>query len=206
MRGISMDQACLPKRPLLAPPLALWLINCFFPVASCTMTHEGYGLAYQQGFRRTVCLVRSLGGSWANAEDVAQAAWLRGWEQRHQLRDERKIVSWVNAIAVNEHRRVSQDDARYQTMPELCGETEIDLAAIDAARILMLCRPRDRVLFEQQMDGLTNEEIAGRQGVSTTAIRVRLLRARRAARLHIETRGFELRSMARSQESAATSA
>jgi DNA-directed RNA polymerase specialized sigma24 family protein len=193
-----------PRRPLLAPPLVLWLINCYLPVASSTMTHEGYGLAYQQGFRRTVCLVRSLGASWANAEDVAQAAWVRGWEQRHQLRDEGKVVSWVNAIAVNEHRRASQDDARYQSLPELCGEAEIDLAAIDAARILMLCRPRDRILLEQQMGGFTTKEIAGRQGVSTTAIRVRLVRARRAARLHIETRGFELRNMAQSQESAAT--
>jgi DNA-directed RNA polymerase specialized sigma24 family protein len=171
-----------------------------------TMTQEGYGQAYQQGFGKTVRFVCSRGASWANAEDVAQAAWLRGWEQRHQLRDEGKIVSWVNAIAANEHRRASQHDARYQTLPELCGQGGIDVAAMDAAKILMLCRPRDRILFEQQMGGLTTEEIAGKQGVSTTAIRIRLMRARRDIRSSIESRGFELRNMAPNQESAATAA
>ncbi len=91
-------------------------------------------------------------------EDVAQAAWLRGWERLHQLRDEGKIVNWVNAIAANKHRRGSQQDARYQTLPKLCGQGGIDVAAIDAARILTLCRPQDRILFERQMGGLTTEQ------------------------------------------------
>jgi len=55
----------------------------------------------------------------------------------------------------------------------------IDLAAIDAARILTLCRPRDRIILEQRMVGLTTEEMAGKQVVSPAAVRIRLLRARR---------------------------
>jgi DNA-directed RNA polymerase specialized sigma24 family protein len=170
------------------------------------MTQERYGQAYQQGFGRTVRFLCSRGASRANAEDVAQAAWLRGWERLHQLRDEGKIVNWVNAIAANKHRRGSQQDARYQTLPELCGQGGIDVAAIDAARILTLCRPQDRILFERQMGGLTTEEIAGEQGVSATAIRIRLMRARHDIRSCIEIRGFELRNMARNQESTATAA
>jgi len=150
------------------------------------MTQEGYGQAFQSGFGKTVRLLRSRGASPDKAEDAAQAAWLRGWERLHQLRDENMVVSWVNTIAINVHRRTSQHEARYESLPELCGQAGIDLAAIDAARILTLCRPRDRIILEQRMVGLTTEEMAGKQGVSPAAVRIRLLRARRAARACVE--------------------
>lgn len=157
------------------------------------MTRETFGQAYQQGFRRTVRFLRSRGASAHSAEDVAQAAWLRGWERLHQLRDERTIVSWVNAIAVNVHRYTIHHEARYQALPDLHSSTGIEPARIDAARILTLCRPRDRDLFEQQMRGLTTDEIAAQQGVSTTAIRIRIMRARRAARASLEGRALRNR-------------
>jgi DNA-directed RNA polymerase specialized sigma24 family protein len=67
-------------------------------------------------------------------------------------------------------------------MPELYSRMRIDMAAIDVARILRFCRPRERQLLELQMQGATTEEIARDSGVTETAIRIRLMRARRAAR------------------------
>ena len=168
------------------------------------MTSEGYGKAFQTGFGRTVGFLRSRGASPDNAEDAAQAAWLRGWERLHQLSDETMILSWVNTIAINVHRRTIQYEARYEALPELCGQGGIDLVAIDAARILTLCRPRDRIVLEQQMGGLTTAEMAAKQGVSPTAVRIRLSRARRAARACVEARAVELRQPIRSQECAAS--
>ncbi len=130
------------------------------------MTRETYGQAYQTGFKRTVRLLCSRGASTEHAEDVAQAAWTRGWERLHQLRDEGMIVSWVNAIAINVHRHTIHREDRYQALPELCGQAGIDLAPIDAARP----RRRRPSSLEQQMGGLTTEEIAVQQGDSTTAI------------------------------------
>jgi DNA-directed RNA polymerase specialized sigma24 family protein len=52
---------------------------------------------------------------------------------------------------------------------------EIDLAAIDTARILKCSQPEHQSLFEEQMKGFTPEEIATRRGVSTTAIRGQIL-------------------------------
>jgi RNA polymerase sigma-70 factor, ECF subfamily len=155
------------------------------------MTQEGYGQAYQQGFGRTVRLLRSRGASMDHAEDVAQAAWLRGWQKRDQLRDARLIATWVNAIALNYHRRRSRDEARYQALPnsEPRGHIGIDLAPLDAAKILKFCVPRDRMLFEQELNGLTTMEIARNQGVSATAIRIRLSRARRAIRVRWKAAG-----------------
>jgi DNA-directed RNA polymerase specialized sigma24 family protein len=169
------------------------------------MTQEGYGKAYQQGFVRTVRLLRSRGASMDTAEDVAQAAWLRGWQKLHQLRDDGMVVSWVNGIAINYHRRGSQDEARYQALPELCGHIGIDLAPLDAAKILEFCRPRERMLFEQQLGGLTTKEIAKKQGVSPTAIRIRFVRARRAVRASVEGRASERRESLRIRECAAVS-
>jgi len=157
------------------------------------MTYEGYGQAYQQGFDRTVRLLRSRGVSVDSAEDVAQAAWLQGWRKLDQLRDEGMILNWINTIAINYHRREIRAQARYLTLFDVCGGSGPDSARLDSARILTLCRPRDRMLFEQQLDGLTTKEIAKKQGVTTTAIRIRILRARRAVRASIEDRASERR-------------
>jgi DNA-directed RNA polymerase specialized sigma24 family protein len=152
------------------------------------VTEEGFGQAYQQGFGRTVRLLRSRGASMDKAEDVAQAAWFRGWQKLDQLRDEGMIVTWVNSIAINRHRRESHYEARHQSLPELCGNVGIDSAPLDAAKILKGCRQRDRVLFEQQLTGLTTKEIATKQGVSEAAIRIRISRARRAVRARVGIR------------------
>ncbi len=155
------------------------------------MTQEGYGQAYRQGFIRTVRLLRSRGASMEGAEDVAQAAWLQGWQKLDQLRDPGTIVNWVNAIAINYHRRGMQREARYQPLPDAYGRVEIDLAPLDTAKILNCCRPADRILFEHQLGGLTTEEIATKHRVSATAIRIRLLRARRNVRARLEDRRQE---------------
>lgn len=169
------------------------------------MTREIFGLAYLQGFKRTVLFLRSRGASMDIAEDVAQSAWLQGWQKLDQLRDERMIVSWVNTIALNYHRRRSQRDARYQALPEVPGHFGVDSAPLDATRILDLCSPRDRMLFQQQLGGVTMGEIAEEEGVSVTAIRIRYWRARRAVRACAEARASERLESYRTLECAAVS-
>jgi RNA polymerase sigma-70 factor (ECF subfamily) len=155
------------------------------------MTQEAYGQAYQQGFGKTVRLLRSRGASKHHAEDVAQTAWLQGWKKLDQLRDEGMIASWINAIAANYYRRGSRYEARYHALTELCGQVGVDLAPLDAAKVLNFCSPEDRTLFELQLGGLTTAEIAQKYGVSATAIRIRFLRARRAVRARVEDRALE---------------
>jgi DNA-directed RNA polymerase specialized sigma24 family protein len=85
-----------------------------------------------------------------------------------------------------------RSEPTYQTLPELSTKAGVNLAAIDISRILKVCRPSERVLLEQQMHGVTAEEIAKKQGVSETAIRIRLLRARSAARANLEKRAARI--------------
>lgn len=118
--------------------------------------------------------------------DVAQSAWVKGWERLSQLRNESMVTTWVNAIAMNVHRSVLRRQKPLAAFTDFYTGAELNLAAIDIARILKFCPPRDRALLELQMQGDTAEEIAQKQGATQTAIRIRLLRARRAARSRVE--------------------
>jgi DNA-directed RNA polymerase specialized sigma24 family protein len=156
------------------------------------MTRESYGQAYQRGYDLTIRFLISRGVSRDMARDVAQAAWVKGWERLTQLRHESMVTTWVNAIALNVHRSVLRSEKAYQALPEFYSRAELNLAAIDVKRILKFCAPRDRALLELQMQGDTAEEIARKQGVTETAIRIRLLRARRAARTRAERKPVQV--------------
>jgi RNA polymerase sigma factor (sigma-70 family) len=154
------------------------------------MTSEGFGQAYQKGFKQTVRFLLSRGVQRDFADEAAQAAWVRGWERREQLRNESVVFTWVNSIALNVYRRLIRREMAHASLPDLHEPTvSIHVAAIDVARILEFCRPSDRELLEQQyVNGVTTEEIAREHGVTKTAIRIRLLRARRDARFQVERR------------------
>ncbi len=156
------------------------------------MTRETYGQAYQRGFDLTLRFLRSRGVPWERASEVTQTAWAKGWERLEQLRNDSMVVTWVNTIALNVHSRLLRSEPIWQVLPEpgaMAGGVNlpgVNLAAIDMARILRICCPGDRALLRHQMAGLTPREIARLRGIPESAIRIRLLRARRAARQRLE--------------------
>jgi DNA-directed RNA polymerase specialized sigma24 family protein len=150
------------------------------------MTQEGFGEAYQRGFNATLRFLRSRGVPQESAREVTQAAWAKGWERLEQLRDDDLLFTWVNTIALNAYRRVRRQEDVLHVLPEIGIKPVINLAAIDMARILRICCPGDRALLEQQMTGLTPREIARKRGIPEGAVRIRLMRARRAARLRLD--------------------
>jgi DNA-directed RNA polymerase specialized sigma24 family protein len=153
------------------------------------MTREEYAQAYECGFDLTVRFLLARGAHPADrAKDVAQAAWTKGWERLDQLRNPQLVGTWVNTIALNFYRTYLRREPVFHTLPEIRTEASVNLAAIDVGRILKICRPSDRRLLEQQIRGVTAEEIARRDGITETAVRIRFLRARRAARRHVEMR------------------
>jgi DNA-directed RNA polymerase specialized sigma24 family protein len=158
------------------------------------MTRNAYGQSYQAGFERTVRFLVSIGVQRDDALETAQAAWVRGWERVKQLRDEKLVTTWVNTIALNIYRSGLRQEIRMEPLPELQCGLKSDTDAIDADRVLKFSRPCDRILLEQQMCGATSEEIARSLGVTQTAIRIRLLRARRSARVRLERRAAQLRA------------
>jgi DNA-directed RNA polymerase specialized sigma24 family protein len=150
------------------------------------MTSNIYGQEYQAGFDRTIRFLISKGVRSDDAQEVAQAAWARGWECLSQLRDDNLVLTWVNTIALNIYRRALQSEHKRRPLPKLFSGLTVDFAAKDIASVLKSCQLRERRLLEQQMHGATTKEIAEDNGVTETTIRIRLMRARRAVRARVE--------------------
>ena len=145
------------------------------------MKRDEFASAFESGFGATRRFLLAQGAQIEEAEEIAQAAWARGWEHREQLRDPGLIGFWVNSIARNLLR------ARFRrplTTPldDLQPHYSMNLAAIDLRRLLAGCPQRDRALVEQSLEGYSAEEIAQTQGITSTGIRVRLLRIRQFLR------------------------
>ena len=157
------------------------------------MTREEYGEAYEEGFRHTVRFLMSRGIQREAAIELAQAAWARGWERRNQLRVASMVCSWVNSIALNLYRSGLR---RTQLDLQDNGVTNIDLAAIDVTHILRSCSPRDQALLLRELYGFTAAEIAHEEKLTQSAVRIRLMRARRAARAQLSrTAHFQTKSV-----------
>ena len=146
------------------------------------MTAEEYGCAYKKTFVRTVRFLVTRGLSWDGAQEAAQAAWVKGWERLAQLRDSTMVTNWVNTIALNMLRTSLRREPFLRELPEVPIPPTVNLEAIDVQRILRFCKENDRLVLERRyLDGHDVREIARAQGCSDTAMRLRLLRARRAA-------------------------
>jgi RNA polymerase sigma factor (sigma-70 family) len=145
------------------------------------MTTEEYGSAYQKGYVVTMRFLVTRGLSWDGARETAQAAWVRGWEERGQLRDSKTVMKWINTIALNMYRSSLRREPILEELPELAAPPEKHPAAIDVQLMLRTCEKKDRfVLQSYYLEDRETEEIARAQGSSVKAIRVRLVRARRA--------------------------
>jgi DNA-directed RNA polymerase specialized sigma24 family protein len=158
------------------------------------MTAEVYGQAYQRGFDGTIRLLLSRGAQSECAREAAQAAWAKGWERINQLRNESLLTTWVNTIALNCYRNIIRREKQRLPLTELPTGFDVNLAAIDLERFLAWCRPSDRQLFEDYLQGYPVEEIARNQGISYTAVRLRLLRARRSLQAITKKRNASVRS------------
>jgi RNA polymerase sigma factor (sigma-70 family) len=149
------------------------------------MTREDYGAAYQKGYQVTIRFLVSKGSARDAAEEIAQAAWVRGWERIDQLRDASTIFSWLNTIALN----ILRSNFRRQPMLQIKADVAIaptaDLIRIDLRRILRSVKPNDRVILHRfYVDGFKVREIAEQQGCTETAMKIRLLRVRRTIGEH----------------------
>lgn len=133
------------------------------------------------GYGATRRFLLANGAAIEDAEEIAQAAWVRGWEYREQLRDPSMVGFWVNSIARNLFR------ARFRgpvsmTLDGLNPSYTMGLDGLELHRLLDRCSRRDRVLLERNLEGYSAEEIAREAGITSTGIRVRLLRIRNSLR------------------------
>ena len=145
------------------------------------MQRNDYALAFENGYTATRRFLLSRGAPVEEAEEIAQAAWARGWEFRDQLRDPGLVSFWVNSIARNLFRARFRKPLQTE-IEDASAVYQLDLDAIEVGRMLAKCPKRDRELLEQSLEGYSAEEIARHEGITPTGIRVRLLRIRQSLR------------------------
>src|SRR5439155_4802082 len=112
------------------------------------MQRDDYAQAFQSGYCATQRFLLARGAPMEEAEEIAQAAWVRGWEYRDQLRDPGMVGFWVNSIARNLYR------ARFRgplttTIDGLNPSYSMDLDTLELHRLLDRCPRRDRSLLER---------------------------------------------------------
>ena len=123
------------------------------------MKNEAYAKAFTAGYGATRRFLLSRGAPIEDAEEIAQAAWVRGWEYKDQLRDPHLVGFWVNSMARNLFR------ARFRGPVAVPIENanpsySMELDSIEIKRLLDGCSERDRALLERSLEGYSAEEMA----------------------------------------------
>ena len=142
------------------------------------LTLDAFARAYVKGFHQTTKFLISKGAALDLAEEVAQGAWVRGWEARDQLHLQDRLLPWVNTIAFHslctDHRR----SVRYTELTEVADSNSPDpVAALDAGILMNRCSPFEKALLTQRyVDGMDLKAIAVTHGLSEIAVRLRIHR------------------------------
>lgn len=126
-------------------------------------------------------------GNRHDAEDAAQDSFLTAWRAIGRFRGESKFSTWLYRLAVNRClRQLSRRPARTEQLTDhvgSLGNPEGEFEAVerveDIAAAVARLTPEQRVPFIlREVEGLTYNEIAEVLGVTMTAVKSRLNRAR----------------------------
>lgn len=153
------------------------------PSSSTASFDDLFESGFHSGYINTRRFLQSKGADRELAEELAQAAWTRGWERRAQLRCPELLGSWVNSIAMNLWRNHIIGSRRFGGLKEdILIFSKID-EEMDAAVILKSCLPGESEMLRHfYFDGMSTEEIAKRAKCRPVTVRVRLMRLRDTVR------------------------
>src|SRR5262245_27294120 len=144
---------------------------------------------------------RVLGGA-ADAEDVAQEAFLKAWTAPGQIRDARAIGAWLSRVATNlaldrlrRRRPELSPELPEVADPGAAADRDLRRALLEAEVSAALAALPDRqraALVLVHFEGLGNLDAAETLGVSVEAVESLLARARRSLKLAFADRWREL--------------
>ena len=131
-------------------------------------------------------------GDFDLAEDLAQEAFIRGFYRLDSLKDPNRFKAWLTSIVSNlcliEHRRRAaarssaiQLDPSYDLDQETGLEKERELRQLERALDRLTQNDRDSIVL-YYLEGKRIQNVAEFLGVSTSAVKGRLYRARRKLR------------------------
>jgi RNA polymerase sigma-70 factor (ECF subfamily) len=149
------------------------------------VTAERWDLSYQRAFERhwedVFRFALAWTNDWAAAEDLAQDAYLRLWQQRGSLDWQRPVLPWLLVVT----RRLATDRFRVLRRRILPRSTALALDEavrdrwLDAQVAMALLSPLERsALVLTAVEGWTYAEVALALGTSDGALRAAVSRAR----------------------------
>jgi RNA polymerase sigma-70 factor (ECF subfamily) len=122
----------------------------------------------------------------ALAEDAAQEAFLRAFRALPRYRQQSSFAAWVRTIAVNSAIDLVRRRRPEVPVAEHTARTGEEKRLEDAdllRRALATLAPTDReILLARELEGIGDEAIARRLGLTVTSVRVRVHRARKKLR------------------------
>ena len=154
----------------------------------------------------TYTLAHRLTGNEEDARDVVQEAYLRAFRGIRQFRGDAQFSTWMYRITANcaathlgrrrrhQHDELDDDAPVIDTRPEVDPQAQAEASAtrdqLEAALAELPPRLRAVVVLRDIYD-LPHESIAAELGISATAAKVRLHRARRRLRERVYARTGE---------------
>ncbi|MGW4103670.1 SigE family RNA polymerase sigma factor [Streptomyces sp. NPDC004976] len=145
---------------------------------------------YAESVKRLVTVVYAVTGDLGEAEDAVQEAYARAWPRWEQLVADGDPTPWVRTVAlrlaVSSWRRARnrvRAHFRHGPPPDLPGLAPDHVALVAALR--RLNPEQRRVVVLHHLLDLPVEEVARQTGSTSTAVRSRLMRARRVLSAHL---------------------
>ncbi len=141
--------------------------------------------------RRTFAIAYNILHNRENAEDITQDAFIKAFQNLHQLKDKTKFGAWLAVIATNlarNHLKREKKVIYTDELPEIRDQSEIMDTEAEALHSLELARVRTavralspdhyQVIVLQFFDNLKIEEIADLLKVNPGTVKSRLFRAK----------------------------
>jgi RNA polymerase sigma-70 factor (ECF subfamily) len=162
---------------------------------------QAYHILVERHGRRVLGMARRMTGNLAEAEDVAQDAFLRVWQHAADWRDRgAKFTTWLYRVVMNLclDRRRRAPMAPLEAAGDPADERPSAEASVAArqreravANALAMLPDRQRAaLVLSYYEGLSNAAAATVLAISVTALESLLVRARRSLRAELESRGM----------------
>lgn len=137
---------------------------------------------------RIINIANSLSGNAADAEDIAQEAFLKVYHNLKDFRNQARFSSWLYRITLNtayDHLRknkrktASLDELDYSRIPD--NKNSEDILAKETLRKALDKIPFDfrSALILKEIEGLSYEEIAQTLKIRLGTVESRIFRARR---------------------------
>jgi RNA polymerase sigma-70 factor (ECF subfamily) len=129
-------------------------------------------------------LLRRLTGQAAEADDLAQEAFLRAWRRLNGLKQSAAFGGWLRQLAVRlfiDARRLSRMELEATAEHMASEDAAPDRAAgarIDLERAMQMLSPAERLCVTLNLgEGLSHGEVAGVTGLPLGTVKSHILRA-----------------------------